>query len=66
MSTLLKLCLSGYGVKPRICAFYCKYLKYNSFILWGKKFSGTRHLGEKSESTLDRFRGGCTVRSAGS
>ena len=32
----------------------------------GKKFWGTRHLCEKNEPTLDRFWGGCTVRSAGS
>ena len=66
MSTLLKLGLSGYDVKPRFCAFQCEYLLQNPLFLWGKNFGGTRHQCEKNEPTLDRFGGGCTVRSAGS
>ena len=38
MSTLLKLGLSGYDVKPRFCAFQCKYLLQNPLFLWGKKW----------------------------
>ena len=33
MSTLLKLGLSGYDVKPRFGAFQCKYLLQNPFFL---------------------------------
>ena len=66
MLTLLKLGLSGYDLKPRFCAFLCEYLLQNLLFLWGKNFGGTRHLCEKNEPTLDRFGGGCTVRSAGS
>ena len=68
MSTLLKLGLSGYDVKPRFCAFQCEYLLQNPHFLWRKNFGGTRHLCEKNEATLDRFGGGgeCIVRSAGS
>ena len=57
MSTLLKLGLSGYDVKPRFCAFYCEYLLQNLLFLWGKKFGDTRHPCEKNEPTLDRFWG---------
>ena len=57
MSTLLKLGLSGYDVKPRFCAFSCEYLLQNPLFLWGKNFGGTRHLCEKNEPTLDRFGG---------
>ena len=55
MSTLLKLSLSGYDVKPRFCAFKCEYLLQNPLFLWGNNFGGTRHLCEKNEPTLDRF-----------
>ena len=58
MSTLLKLGLSGYDVKPRFCAFQCEYLLQNPLFHWGKNFGGTRHLCEKNEPTLDRFGGG--------
>ena len=37
MSTLLKLGLSGYDVKPRFCAFLCENLLQNPLFLWGKK-----------------------------
>ena len=42
MSTLLKLGLSGYDVKPRFGAFQCEYLLQNPLFL-GKNFGGTRH-----------------------
>ena len=66
MSTLLKLGLSGYDVKPRFCAFLCENLLQNPLFLWGKKFGGTRHLCEKYELTSIVLGRGCTVRSAGS
>ena len=47
MSTLLKLCLSGYDVKPRFCAFNCEYLLQNPLFLWGNNFGDTRHLYAK-------------------
>ena len=37
MSTLLKLSLSGYDVKPRFGAFQCEYLSQNPFFLLRKK-----------------------------
>ena len=54
MSTLLKLGLSGYDVKPRFGAFQCEYLLQNPLFL-GKNFGGTRHPYEKNESTQDDF-----------
>ena len=51
MSTLLKLGLSGYDVKPRFGAFQCEYLLQNQ----GKNFDDTRHPYEKNEPTLDHF-----------
>ena len=65
MSTLLKLGLSGYDVKPRFGAFQCESLLQNPLFL-GKNFGDTRHPYEKNEPTLDHFGVGCTVRSAGS
>ena len=47
MSTLLKLGLNGYDVKPRFGEFQCEYLIQNPLFL-GKNFGGTRHLGEKN------------------
>ena len=47
MSTLLKLGLSGYDVKPRFGAFQCEYLLQNPLFL-GKKFGDTRHPYEKN------------------
>ena len=47
MSTLLKLGLSGYDVKPRFGAFQCEYLLQNPLFLWGKNFGDTRHPYEK-------------------
>ena len=46
MSTLLKLGLSGYDVKPRFGAFQCEYLLQNPLFL-GKIFGDTRHTYEK-------------------
>ena len=51
-STLLKLGLSGYEVKPRFDAFQCEYLLPNPFFL-GKNIGGTRHPCKKNEPTLD-------------
>ena len=66
ISTLLKLGLSGYDLKPRFCAFQREYLLQNPLFL-GTKFGGTRHPCEKNEPTLDHSGGeGCTVRPAGS
>ena len=63
VSTLLKLGLSGYDVKPRFGAFQYEYLLQNPLIL-GKNFGSTRHPCENNEPTLDHFGGGggCTVR----
>ena len=41
MSTLLKLGLSGYDVKPRFGAFQCEYLLQNPLFFLGKHFGGT-------------------------
>ena len=57
MSTLLKLGLSGYDVKPRFGAFPCEYLLQNPLFL-GKKIVDTRHPCEKNETTLDHSGGG--------
>ena len=55
MSTLLKLGLSGYDVKPRFGAFQCEYLLQNPLFFLGKNFGDTRHPYEKNEPTLDYF-----------
>ena len=57
MSTLLKLGLSGYDVKPHFGAFQCEYLLQNPLFL-GKIFGDIRHPYEKNESTLDHSGGG--------
>ena len=57
MSTLFKLCLSGYDVKPRFNAFQCEYLLQNPPFS-GKNFRDTRHQCEKNEPTLDHSGGG--------
>ena len=64
MSTLLKLGLSGYDVKPRFGAFQCEYLPQNLLFFSRKKFGDTRHPYEKNK--LNHSGGGCTVRPAGS
>ena len=48
MSTLLKLGLSGYDVKPRFGAFQCEYLLQNPLFL-GKNLGDTRQTYEKNE-----------------
>ena len=53
MSTLLKLGLSGYDIKPRFGAFQCEYLLQNPLLFFGKHFGGTRHPYKKNEPTLD-------------
>ena len=58
MSTLLKLGLSGYDVKPRFGAFRCEYLLQNPLFFLGKNFGDTRHPYEKNEPTLDHSGGG--------
>ena len=50
MSTLLKLGLSGYDLKPRFGAF-----QYKIHFFLGKNFGDTRHPYEKNEPTLDYF-----------
>ena len=65
MSTLLKLGLSGYDVKPRFGAFQCEYLLQNPRFL-GKNFDNTRHPYEKKLTHPRSFWRGCTVRPAGS
>ena len=57
MSTLLKLGLSGYDVKPRIGAFQCEYLLQNPLFFLGKNFGDTRHAYKKNEHTLDHSGG---------
>ena len=47
MSTLLKLGLSGYDVKPRFGAFQCEYLLQNPAFFLRKNFGDTRHPYEK-------------------
>ena len=67
MSTLLKLGLSGYDVKPRFDEFQCGYLLQNPLFFLVKNFGDTRHPYEKNEPTFDHSGGGgCTVRPAGS
>ena len=55
MSTLLKLGLSGYDVKPRFCAFSCEYLLQNPLFLWGKILVALDTYSKKNEPTIDRF-----------
>ena len=57
MSTLWKLGLSGYDVKPRFSAFQCEYLIQNPLFFLGKNFGGTRHPCKTNEPTLDHSRG---------
>ena len=52
MTTLLKLGLSGYGVRSNANISY----KIHFFL--GKNFGGTRHPYEKNELTLDHSGGG--------
>ena len=67
MSTLLKLDLRGYDVKPRFDAFQCEYLLQNPLFL-GKNFGNTRHPCDKMNppSIILGGGGGCKVKPAGS
>ena len=56
MSTLLKLGLSGYDVKPRFGTFYAN-ISYKIHFC-RKFFSDTRHPCEKNKPTLDHSGGG--------
>ena len=55
MSTLLKLGLSGYDVKPR---FGVQISPTKSTFFFVKNFGDTRHPYEKNEPTLDHSGGG--------
>ena len=69
MSTLLKLGLSGYDVKPRFCAYVLMRISHtkSTFSLGEKILVALDTYAKKKEPTLDRFgAGGCTVGSAGS
>ena len=57
MSTLLKLGLSSYDVKPRFGAFQCEYLIQNPHFL-GKNFGGTIGTYAKKKPTLNHSEGG--------
>ena len=66
MTTLLKLGLSGYDVKPRFGAFQCEYLLQNP-LFFEEKFSVTLDTHTKKMNPLSIILGGgCTVRPAGS
>ena len=66
MSTLLKLGISGYDVKPRLVRANAN-ISYKIHFFFGKNFGDTRHPYEKSKPTLDHSGGGgCTVRPTGS
>ena len=58
MSTLLKLGLSGYDVKPRFGAFQCEYLLQNPLYFLGKNFGDTRHPCEKKMNPPSIILGG--------
>ena len=67
MSTVLKLGLRGYDVKPRFGAFQCKYLLQNPLFLGKNLLTQDSHT-KKNKPNLDHSGrgGGCTVRPAGS
>ena len=58
MSTLLKLGLSGYDVKPRFGAFQCEYLLQNPLIFEEKILVTLDTHTKKNEPPLDHFWGG--------
>ena len=67
MSTLLKLGLSGYDVKPSFGAFKCKYRLQNPLFFLEKNYGDTRHpYEEKLTHPRSFWGGGYTVRSTGS
>ena len=67
MSTLLKLGLSGYDVKPRFGAFQCEYLLQNP-LFFEEKILVTldTHTKKMNLPSIIFLGGGCTVRPAGS
>ena len=67
MSTLLKLGLSGYDVKPSLGAFQCEYLLQNPPFGGGEIIFVTldTHTKKMNPPSII-FWGGCTVRPAGS
>ena len=66
MSTLLKLGLSGYDVKPRFGAFQCEYLLQNP-LFFEENILGTLDAHTKKMNPPSIILGGgCTVRPAGS
>ena len=67
MSTLLKLGLSGYDVKPRFGAFQCEYLLQNPLFFKEKILVALNtHTKEMDPSSIILWGGGCTVWPAGS
>ena len=67
MSTLLKLGLSGYDVKPRFGAFQCEYLLQNPLFFEEKILVRLdTHTKKMNPPSIILGGGGCTVRPAGS
>ena len=66
MSTLLKLSLSGYDVKPRFGAFQCEYLLQNPLFFEEKILVTLDTHTKKMNPPSIILGGGCTVRPAGS
>ena len=66
MSTLLKLGLSGYDVKPRFGAFQYKYLLQNPLFFEEKILVTLDTHTKKMNPPSIILGGGCTVRPAGS
>ena len=66
MSTLLKLSLSGYDVKPRFGVFQCEYLLQNPLFFEEKILVTLDTHTKKMNPPSIILGGGCTVRPAGS
>ena len=67
MSTLLKLGLSGYDVKPGFGAFQCEYLLQNPLFLEKKSLVALdTHAKKMNPPSIILGGGGCTVRPPGS
>ena len=67
MSTLLKLDLSGYDVKPCFGAFQPMRISPTKYTFFEENFLVTLDTHtKKNEPTLDHSGGGCTVRPTGS
>ena len=66
MSTLLKLGLSGYDVKPRFGAFQCEYLLQNPLFFEEKILVALdTHAKKINPPSIILRGGGCTIRPAG-